>query len=104
MGAVRKGAISGSCAALVFACLRFASAASETPQQRDVVALGENDVKSLVILLDQDKNGRVSKKEFMGFMEAEFKRLDKDGSGELDVKELKASQIRTSKTFLSGGK
>jgi Ca2+-binding EF-hand superfamily protein len=84
--------------------LRLASAASPTAGPKDLVGLGENDVKALVILLDQDKNGKVSEKEFMDFMRAEFKRLDKDGSGELDVKELKASQIRTSKTFLSGGK
>jgi hypothetical protein len=70
----------------------------------DRVALGENEVKNLVLLMDQDKNGKVSRQEFMNFMQAEFKRLDNDNSGELDVKELKESQIRPSKTFLSAGK
>ena len=32
--------------------------------------------------------------EFMGFMEAEFDRLDKDKNGELDPKELTQSRIR----------
>lgn len=53
--------------------------------------------------MDGDKNGKVSEKEFMDFMSAEFKRLDVDGSGELDVKELKKSHLRPN-TFLSTGK
>ena len=53
--------------------------------------------------MDQDKNGKVSEQEFMKFMKAEFKRLDKDKSGELDVKELSQSQIRSS-TFMDAGK
>jgi hypothetical protein len=77
---------------------------ASTPVPRDKIALGEKEVKELVLLMDQDKNGKVSEDEFMRFMKAEFARLDKDKSGELDVKELKESQIRTSKTFLSGGK
>ena len=74
-----------------------------TPPQ-DKISLGEDDVKQLVLLMDQDKNGKVSEQEFMKFMKAEFKRLDKDKSGELDVKELKESQIRSSATFMTGGK
>jgi hypothetical protein len=49
------------------------------------------------------KNGKISEAEFMELMKAEFKRLDVDGSGELDVKELKKSQLRPA-TFLSAGK
>jgi hypothetical protein len=74
-----------------------------TPPQ-DKISLGEDDVKQLVLLMDQDKNGKVSEQEFMRFMKAEFKRLDKDKSGELDVKELKESQIRPSTNFMTGGK
>jgi hypothetical protein len=62
----------------------------------DKVAIGEDEAKQLVLLMDTDKNGKVSKKEFMAFMEAEFKRLDKDKNGELDVNELKQSQFRPS--------
>jgi hypothetical protein len=70
---------------------------------QDKIALGEGEVKQLVLLMDQDKNGKVSEQEFMKFMKAEFKRLDKDKSGELDVKELSESQIRSS-TFMDAGK
>jgi len=58
------------------------------------LALGEEDVKALLLLMDTDKNGRISKREFLAFMEAEFDRLDKDKSGELDPRELTQTQIR----------
>ncbi len=52
------------------------------------LARGEKEAKRLLAIMDKDKNGKVSKQEFMAFMEAEFDRLDKDKSGELDLKEL----------------
>jgi Ca2+-binding EF-hand superfamily protein len=61
------------------------------------VATGEVDVKQLLLLMDADKNGKISKKEFMDFMEAEFNRLDTDKSGQLDVKELEKSQLTSSR-------
>ena len=48
----------------------------------------------MLLLMDKDQNGKVSKQEFMSFMEAEFNRVDKNKDGELDVKELTQSQIR----------
>ena len=42
----------------------------------------------LLRLMDTDRNGKVSKAEYMSFMEAEFNRLDVNHDGELDVKEL----------------
>jgi hypothetical protein len=61
------------------------------------LALAEDEVKQLLLLMDTNKNGRISKQEFMAFMEAEFDRLDKDKSGELDPKELTLSKIRPSR-------
>ena len=54
---------------------------------------GSRDVQNLIRLMDQDKNGVVSKEEFMQFMEAEFDRLDVDRSGGLTSKELSHSSI-----------
>jgi EF hand len=62
-----------------------------TPKPQDKLALGEHEVKQLLLLIEADKNGKISKQEFMRFMEAEFERLDKDKTGELDVKELTQS-------------
>jgi len=39
-------------------------------------------------------NGKVSRQEFKEYMVAEFDRLDKDKSGELDVKKLAQSQFQ----------
>jgi hypothetical protein len=66
-------------------------------KKQNAVTLGEDEVKQLLTLMDTDKNGKISKAEFMKFMEAEFDRLDKDKSGELDAKELTQSLIRPSR-------
>jgi hypothetical protein len=75
---------------------RTAGAQTETPtapNPDDKLALGQNEVKQLLLLMDTDKNGKISKAEYMKFMEAKFERLDKDKSGELDVKELTQSRL-----------
>jgi Ca2+-binding EF-hand superfamily protein len=59
----------------------------------DKFALANEEVKELLLLLDTDKNGRISKQEWMNFMEAEFNKLDRDGNGELDPKELLQSKL-----------
>ena len=64
------------------------------PRERKLSA-GEREAKKLLLLMDRDQNGKVSKQEFMSFMEAEFDRLDRDKNGELDVKELTDSQLRS---------
>jgi hypothetical protein len=91
---------------LGFACLLTVGAVVPTaitaqdsspkaPAKEKKVAAGEREAKKLLLLMDKDQNGKVSKQEFMSFMEAEFDRLDKDKNGELDVKELTQSQFRT---------
>lgn len=60
---------------------------------QDKFALANEDVKELLLLMDTDKSGKISKQEWMHFMEAEFNTLDKDGSGELDPKELLQTKL-----------
>jgi Ca2+-binding EF-hand superfamily protein len=64
---------------------------------------GEDDVKRLLLMMDTDKNGKISRTEYMQFVQAEFDRLDKDKNGELDPKELTESRLRPS-TFSTVGK
>ena len=59
------------------------------------ISAGVPATKQLLLLMDTDKNGKVSKQEFMSFMEAEFDRLDINHDGQLDVHELMQMQVRT---------
>jgi Ca2+-binding EF-hand superfamily protein len=75
----------------------FAQKTTPDAKKQNAVALGTDEVKQMLTLMDTDKNGKISKAEFMKFMEAEFDRLDKDKSGELDPKELTQSLVRPSR-------
>src|SRR5580692_3561951 len=66
----------------------IAAQTEAAPKARDKVAAGEAEVKKMLELMDQDKDSKVSKQDFMNFMEAEFDRLDKTKEGKLDVKKL----------------
>ena len=41
------------------------------PTAQDKLVLGEPEVKQLLLLMDTDKSGKISKEEWMKFMEAE---------------------------------
>jgi EF hand len=69
---------------------------ASVPKPQDNLALGQEDVRQLLLLIGTDKNGKISKQEWMKFMEAEFDRLDVEKNGELDVKELAQSKLRVS--------
>jgi hypothetical protein len=56
------------------------------PKPQGKLALGEDDVKHLLPLMEADRHGKVFRQEYMKFMAAEFDRLDKAKSGELDGK------------------
>jgi Ca2+-binding EF-hand superfamily protein len=60
---------------------------------QDKLTRADGNVRELLLLMDADHNGRISKREWMSFMEAEFNKLDKDGNGELDAKELQQSTL-----------
>jgi hypothetical protein len=74
----------------------FAQKAS-VPKVQNKLAIGEEQIKQLLPLMDTDKNGMVSKQEFMNFMQTEFDRLDKNKKGELNVKELTQSTLTASR-------
>lgn len=63
-------------------------------QKEKKLAAGEREAKKMLLLMDTDKSGKVSKQEFMSFMEAEFQRMDINKDGELDVKELTDSRVQ----------
>lgn len=79
-------------AVLVGGMIAGTAVAADNPQK---VAAGVPATKQLLVLMDADKNGKVSKQEFMSFMEAEFNRLDTNHDGELDVHELTQLRVRS---------
>jgi Ca2+-binding EF-hand superfamily protein len=106
LGSVRAARIKVASAALVIAgilgtgaMISTAVLAQETDQKTvspddKKVAAGEREAKKLLLLMDTDKSGKVSKQEFMAFMEAEFERMDINKDGELEVKELTNSRVQ----------
>jgi hypothetical protein len=90
--------IAAMCAVFVAAGARIVTAqdpgATVTDKQKEKkLAAGEAEAKQMLLLMDRDQNGKVSREEFMNFMEAEFDRLDVNKDGELDVKELTQSRL-----------
>ena len=67
------------------------------PRVQDRLAMGEEEVKHLLLLMNPDKQGMVSKQEYMRFMEAEFERLDREKKGELNVRKLTQSELTASR-------
>jgi hypothetical protein len=70
---------------LVFA---LASTAADAQNKRTRAAAAR-DVSQLMRMMDKDKNGVVSKQEFMDFMSQTFDRLDINRSGTLEPRELR---------------
>jgi hypothetical protein len=68
--------------------------AAEETEKESKAAAATDAAKQLLLAMDTSKNGKVSKEEWMKFMEAEFDRLDTDHKGQLDVKELKQSRVQ----------
>jgi hypothetical protein len=67
----------------------LAQTKANVPKPQNTLALGEDAVKHLLLLMNPDKNGKISKQAWMRFMGEEFDRLDKDKNGELDAQELR---------------
>jgi Ca2+-binding EF-hand superfamily protein len=87
-------------ALLAATCVTTGAAAPQTttasPKSPNKEAIGQQQVRQLLLLMDTNKNGKISKQEWMDYMSAEFDRLDTDHSGELDPRELASSSLRAS--------
>jgi hypothetical protein len=77
--------------------------AREGMHRSDKVSMGEEKIKKLLPLMDQDKDGQVSRQAFMKYMEAAFERLDKEKSGHLSVRGLTQQENRPA-SFSAAGK
>lgn len=81
----------------------LAQSKQAVPKQQNKQELTDAQVKQLLLLMDTDKNGKISKQEWMNFMSGEFDRLDTQKTGELSPKELAESKLQASR-FATVGK
>ena len=72
---------------LMAACLALCFGTAHA-QTATAPVKGQAEITRLLVLMDKDKSGKVSREEFLAFMAAEFDRLDVNKDGELDVNEL----------------
>jgi hypothetical protein len=71
---------------------------ASVPKPQDKLTMGEDEFRRLLLLMDPDEKGMISKQEYMKFMEAEFERLDKTKQGELNARELTHSNLAVSRS------
>lgn len=82
-------------ALLVVTILGAAFAQKAVPKQPDKNVMAIENVKQLLLVMDTDKKGKISKQQWMAFMEAAFDKLDLQKKGELDQ-----TVIRQSTTYV----
>lgn len=81
---------SGKVVVLLGASLAVSSLSSEAfAVSNRTSAVARADVRQLLDLMDKDKNGVVSRDEFLQFMAETFDRLDINRSGQLEHNELR---------------
>jgi hypothetical protein len=67
---------------------------AEKAEREKRLAAATEAAKQLLLAMDTNKSGKISKEEWVKFIEAEFDRLDTDHKGQLDVKELTQSRVQ----------
>jgi Ca2+-binding EF-hand superfamily protein len=70
-------------------------------KQPDKAVLAQENVKELLLLMDADPSGKISKQEWMKFMAMEFDRFDKEKKGELSQERLRQSTVLVKHTRFS---
>lgn len=78
-------------ALLLVTTLGLAFAQKDFPRQPDKNVMAIDNVKQLLLVMEADKRGKISKQQWMEFMEAEFDRLDVEKKGELDQAAIRQS-------------
>jgi len=97
-----KGKLMVSVLLVLVALTVFGTAAAQkasVPKAQDRLAMGEQNVKQLLLLMDTDKNGMVTEQTYMEYMKAEFHRLDTAHHGELNARALAQSNLTATNRF-----
>ena len=78
-------------ALLLVTILGVGFAQKDVPRRPDMNVMAIEKVKQLLLVMDTDKRGKISKQQWMAFMEAQFDRLDIEKKGEVDQTAIKQS-------------
>lgn len=81
----------------------FARDKAAAPETQGRPLLTSDQVKLLFVLMDTDKDGKISRQEWMSFMQAEFDRLDTKKTGELTPNDMSQLRLQVN-TFSGNGK
>lgn len=87
---------------LIVSALGIGFAQKGAPKQSDKNVMALENIKQLLLIMDADKNGMISKQQWMAFMEAEFDRLDLQRKGELDQSAIRQSTAYVKQARSSG--
>jgi hypothetical protein len=89
--------------ALLFTTGAFVGDKAAAPERQSEKTLTGDEVKLLFLLMDTNRDGKISKQEWSRFMGSMFDRLDTGKTGDLTPKELSQLKWQTG-TFASTGK
>ena len=76
-----------------FAGTEPAQTTTASPKLPNKLAIATDNAKEIMLLMDTNKDGKISKKEWMDFMSKEFDRLDTNHDGFIDVKDLMKTRV-----------
>jgi hypothetical protein len=88
-------------ALLLATTLGVGFAQKDVRRQPDSNIMAIDKVKQLLLVMDTDKKGKISKQQWIAFMEAEFDRLDVEKKGELDQTAIRQSMAYVKQTRFS---
>jgi hypothetical protein len=82
-------------ATLISTGASFAQEKAGLPKEADRLAIALDSAKQLLLFIETNKDGKISKQQWMDFMSAEFDRLDREHRGEIDPRRLLESKEQT---------
>jgi len=88
-------------ALLLATTLGVGFAQKDVRRQPDSNIMAIDNVKQLLLVMDTDQKGKISKQQWIAFMEAEFDRLDVEKKGELDQTAIRQSMAYVKQTRFS---
>jgi hypothetical protein len=88
-------------ALLLVTTLGVGFAQKDVRRQPDRNVMAIENIKQLLLVMDTDQRGKISKQQWLAFMDAEFDRLDVEKKGELDQTAIRRSMAHVTQARFS---